>query len=125
VHVCCRPSAVLEGKLSCPASQMLGPRTQSCNNVVHWRCADASINHHAGDPNVPAGEISFTAPIGRDKRLDVSEYPEVMGVTGRYAGRGLVAQQGFTEPRCAARRPLNRSGPNGCLFWLLARNAVS
>jgi Cyclin D1 binding domain len=53
-----------------------------------------------GDPNVPAGEISFTAAIGRDKRLDPSEYPEIMGVTGRYAGRGLVAQAGFTEPRC-------------------------
>jgi hypothetical protein len=49
---------------------------------------------------VPAGEISFTAAIGRDKRLDPSEYPEIMGVTGRYAGRGLVAQAGFTEPRC-------------------------
>ena len=53
-----------------------------------------------GDPNVPAGEISFTAAIGRDKRLDPGEYPEIMGVTGRYAGRGLVAQAGFTEPRC-------------------------
>lgn len=49
---------------------------------------------------MPAGEISFTAAIGRDKRLDPSEYPEIMGVTGRYAGRGLVAQAGFTEPRC-------------------------
>lgn len=48
---------------------------------------------------MPAGEISFTAAIGRDKRLDPSEYPDIMGVTGRYAGRGLVAQPGFTEPR--------------------------
>ena len=48
---------------------------------------------------MPAGEISFTAAIGRDKRLDPAEYPDIMGVTGRYAGRGLVAQPGFTEPR--------------------------
>lgn len=48
---------------------------------------------------MPAGEISFSANIDRSARLDVSEYPEMMGVTGRYAGKGLVAQPGFTEPR--------------------------
>lgn len=52
-----------------------------------------------GDPNVPASEISFTANIDRSARLDPSEYPEILGVTGRYAGKGLVAQPGFTEPR--------------------------
>lgn len=58
------------------------------------------VFYNLGDPNVPAGEISFTASIDRAARLDVGEYPEIMGVTGRYAGKGLVAQPGFTEPRC-------------------------
>ncbi len=48
---------------------------------------------------MPAGKVSFTANIDRSARLNVSEYPEGMGITARYGGRGLVAQPGFREPR--------------------------
>lgn len=50
-----------------------------------------------GDPNVPAGEMSFTARL--DEKLDPREYAEILGVTARYAGSGLVAQPGFKQKR--------------------------
>ena len=48
---------------------------------------------------MPAGKVSFTARVDRGARLDTSEYPEMMGVTGRYPGRGLIAQPGFKDPK--------------------------
>jgi len=43
--------------------------------------------------------VSFTANIDRAARLDPSEYPDMLCVTARYAGKGLIAQPGFTEPK--------------------------
>jgi hypothetical protein len=45
-----------------------------------------------GDPNVPAGAVSWKASIGRNSRLPVEMYPPEMGVLGRYRGQGQVAQ---------------------------------
>ncbi|KAL4854555.1 Protein EXECUTER 2 [Chlorella vulgaris] len=52
-----------------------------------------------GDPNVPAGTVSWKALIGRSNRLPVEMYPPEMMVTARYKGQGQVAQTGFTNPK--------------------------
>lgn len=52
-----------------------------------------------GDSNVPAGEVSFKAKIGRGSRLGTPDmYPPDMGVIARYRGSGCVAQSGFQQP---------------------------
>ena len=52
-----------------------------------------------GDGNVPAGEVSFKAKIGRSSRLGSPDmYPPDMGVIARYKGSGCVAQNGFQHP---------------------------
>ncbi|KAL4425295.1 hypothetical protein ABPG75_009311 [Micractinium tetrahymenae] len=52
-----------------------------------------------GDPNVPAGTVSWKALIGRGNRLPVEMYPAEMAVTARYRGQGQVAQAGFQRPK--------------------------
>ncbi len=52
-----------------------------------------------GDTNVPAGNVSFRALIGRKRRTtgwDVM-YPPELDVQARYPGEGRVAQQGFKD----------------------------
>lgn len=78
-----------------------------------------------GDPNVPAGEVSFTANIDRGARLDPSGYPDMLGVTARYAGKGLIAQPGFAEPKCAILytkcKCINRNGKENKQIWKRVR----
>ncbi|KAK9867039.1 hypothetical protein WJX84_010092 [Apatococcus fuscideae] len=51
-----------------------------------------------GDPNVPAGHISFSAKINRSNRLSARDaYPLELGVLGRYRGTGRVARSGYKE----------------------------
>ncbi|GLI68805.1 hypothetical protein VaNZ11_013307 [Volvox africanus] len=53
-----------------------------------------------GDPNVPAGEISFRAKVGRRHRLDSRDvYPDELGIVARYKGEGRVAMAGYKSPR--------------------------
>ncbi|GMH35156.1 hypothetical protein BSKO_03024 [Bryopsis sp. KO-2023] len=53
-----------------------------------------------GDPNVPAGEVSFRVNVGRKHRLDSREkYPEELGIIARFPGEGRVADVGFSDPR--------------------------
>ena len=53
-----------------------------------------------GDPNVPAGHISFSAKINRSNRLSARDaYPLELGVLGRYRGTGRVARSGYKEAR--------------------------
>ena len=52
-----------------------------------------------GDSNVPAGEVSFKARIGRAGRLGAADmYHPEMGVIARYKGAGCVAQPGTQQP---------------------------
>ncbi|EFJ44752.1 hypothetical protein VOLCADRAFT_106212 [Volvox carteri f. nagariensis] len=53
-----------------------------------------------GDPNVPAGEVSFRAKVGRRHRLDSRDvYPDELGIVARYKGEGRVAMAGYKSPR--------------------------
>eukprot|EP00884_Botryococcus_braunii_P009582 jgi/Botrbrau1/18625/Bobra.0367s0062.1 len=52
-----------------------------------------------GDFNVPAGAPSFKAKIGRQHRLPSREYPQELGVVGRFKGLGRIAQKGYNAPK--------------------------
>lgn len=51
---------------------------------------------------MPAGELTFKAPVGRLNRLDHRDmYPPEFAVTQRYKGVGQVAGAGFSNKKCA------------------------
>lgn len=52
-----------------------------------------------GDTNVPAGNVSFRARIGRKHRSSGWDamYPPELDVQARYPGEGRVAHQGFKD----------------------------
>ncbi|KAK9809054.1 hypothetical protein WJX72_008588 [[Myrmecia] bisecta] len=82
-----------------------------------------------GDLNVPAGEMTFKAKVGRQHRLDGRDtyYPPELGVVARYKGKGRVAAPGFRDPKWVegellqftANNPLTRGAELG-FVWVLA-----
>ena len=69
-----------------------------------------------GDRNVPAGELSFRAKVGRDQRLNPRQaYPDELGVVARYPGEGRVARPGFRGQRWVPGEFLQLDGRGGKL----------